>query len=174
VEPNNSRSAAQALSGPCTQVSGTFLNDASTQRNDYFRMSIPAGKTVTALLNGLTVDYDLYLYNAAGTQIAASEASGTSADQVTWTNGGTSAADVYVLVWRYSSTRNDLPVEGELLMYGRARPSDGAAARVRRLSCSSAPLRLARCRQHLVPARRRRIPRCRADVPLAITGACSL
>ena len=105
VEPNDSRSAAQALSGPCTQVSGTFLNDASTQRNDYFRMSIPAGKTVTALLNGLTVDYDLYLYNAAGTQIAASEASGTSADQVTWTNGGTSAADVYVLVWRYSSTR---------------------------------------------------------------------
>lgn len=105
VEPNDSRSGAQALSGPCTQVSGTFLNDASTQQNDYFRMSIPAGKTVTGLLNGLSVDYDLYLYNAAGTQIAASEASGTNPDQVTWTNGGTSAADVYVLVWRYSSTR---------------------------------------------------------------------
>ncbi len=60
---------------------------------------------MTALLNGLTVDYDLYLYDAAGTQVASSEAGGTSADQASWTNTGASAVDVYILVWRYDSTR---------------------------------------------------------------------
>jgi hypothetical protein len=105
VEPNDSRSGAQVLSGSCNQISGTFLNDASTQQNDYFRLSVPAGKTATALLDGLSVDYDLYLYDAAGNLLASSEAGGTTADQATWTNGGASAADLYVLVWRYSSTR---------------------------------------------------------------------
>ena len=105
VEPNDAMSAPQAISGNCNQISGTFLNDASTQQHDYFRLSVPAGKTVTALLNGLSVDYDLYLYNAAGTLVAASENSGTSTDQVTFTNGNSSAADIYVLVYRYSSTR---------------------------------------------------------------------
>ena len=105
AEPNDSRAAAQVLSGSCNQVAGTFLNDATTQQNDYFRVSVPAGKTVTALLNGLSVDYDLYLYDAAGNQVGSSENGGTSADQLSYSNGNASAVDVYVLVWRYSSTR---------------------------------------------------------------------
>lgn len=105
VEPNNSTAAPQVISGSCNQISGTFLNDASTQKNDFFRLSLPAGATVTALLNGLTVDYDLYLYNAAGTEVASSENGGTTADQASWTNTGASAVNVYILVWRYASTR---------------------------------------------------------------------
>jgi hypothetical protein len=105
VEPNDSIAAAQLISGTCNQISGTFLNDSTTQQNDYFRLSLPAGRTVTALLNGLTVDYDLYIYNAAGTQVASSTAGGTTADQATWTNTGASAVNVYVRVLRYSSTR---------------------------------------------------------------------
>lgn len=105
VEPNDSMSAPQAISGSCNQISGTFLNDSSTQKNDFFRLSLPAGKTVTALLNGLSVDYDLYIYNAAGTEVASSENGGTTADQASWTNTSSSAVNVYVLVWRYSSTR---------------------------------------------------------------------
>lgn len=105
MEPNNSRSAAQAISGACNQISGTFLNDASTQKNDYFRLSLPAGKTVTALLNNLSVDYDLYIYDAAGNEVASSENGGTTADQASWTNTSSSAVDVYVLVWRYASTQ---------------------------------------------------------------------
>jgi len=105
LEPNDSIAAPQAISGACNQVSGTFLNDTTSQQNDYFRLSLPAGKTVTALLNGLTVDYDLYIYDAAGNQVASSEAGGTSADQASWTNTTASAVNVYVLVWRYSSTR---------------------------------------------------------------------
>jgi hypothetical protein len=105
AEPNDSRAGAQVLSGSCNQVSGTFLNDATTQQNDFFRVSVPAGKTVTALLNGLSVDYDLYLYDAAGNQVGSSENGGTSADQLTYSNGNSSAVDIYVLVWRYASTR---------------------------------------------------------------------
>jgi lysyl endopeptidase len=105
VEPNNSTTAPQVISGTCSQISGTFLNDATTQQNDYFRLSLPAGRTVTALLNGLSVDYDLYIYNAAGTQVASSTAGGTTADQASWTNTGAGAVNVFVRVLRYSSTR---------------------------------------------------------------------
>jgi hypothetical protein len=105
VEPNNSTAAPQVISGACNQISGTFLNDSSTEQNDYFRLSLPAGATVTGLLNGLTVDYDLYIFNSAGTQVASSLNSGTTADQASWTNTGASAANVYVRVYRYSSTR---------------------------------------------------------------------
>ncbi|HEX4954240.1 MAG TPA: pre-peptidase C-terminal domain-containing protein [Thermoanaerobaculia bacterium] len=106
VEPNNSRTAPQAISGTCNQISGTFLNDTATGQEDFFRLSLPAGRTVTALLNGLTVDYDLYLYNSTtGAAVASSTAGGTTADQASWTNTGASAIDVYVRVYRYSSTR---------------------------------------------------------------------
>ncbi|HTG34513.1 MAG TPA: fibronectin type III domain-containing protein [Thermoanaerobaculia bacterium] len=106
TEPNNSRTAPQAISGVCNQISGTFLNDASTQQNDYFRLSLPAGRTVTALLNGLSADYDVYIYNSTtATQVASSLNGGTTADQASWTNTGASAINVYIRVYRYSSTR---------------------------------------------------------------------
>jgi lysyl endopeptidase len=105
VEPNNSTTAPQILSGACNQISGTFLNDTSTGQQDYFRISLPAGRTVTALLNGLSVDYDVYIHNAAGTQVASSTNGGTTADQATWTNTGSTAVNVFVRVYRYSSTR---------------------------------------------------------------------
>ena len=105
VEPNNTRNSPQVISGSCNQISGTFLNDSASQQDDYFRLSLPAGATVTALLDGLTVDYDLYIYDAAGNQVASSEAGGASPDQASWTNGGASAVNVYVLVYRYASTQ---------------------------------------------------------------------
>ncbi|HJX26626.1 MAG TPA: pre-peptidase C-terminal domain-containing protein [Thermoanaerobaculia bacterium] len=105
VEPNNSTGAPQPISGTCSQISGTFLNDATNQVNDYFRVSLPAGRTVTALLNGLTVDYDLEIYNAAGILVADSTNSDATPDQTSWTNAGASAVNVYIRVYRYSSTR---------------------------------------------------------------------
>jgi hypothetical protein len=105
VEPNNSTGAPQVISGACNQISGTFLNDAASQVNDYFRLSVPAGRTVTALLNGLTADYDLEIYNAAGSRVAYSTNGGTTADQTSWTNTGGSAVNVYIRAYRYSSTR---------------------------------------------------------------------
>ncbi|MBD0318697.1 MAG: pre-peptidase C-terminal domain-containing protein [Gemmatimonadetes bacterium] len=101
TEPNGS-SNPQVITGNCNQISGTFVNE--TAPNDYFRVSVPAGRTVTALLNGLTVDYDVYLLDATLTQLAASENGGATADQASWTNTGSSAVDVVVRVYRYSST----------------------------------------------------------------------
>jgi hypothetical protein len=106
VEPNDSRTAPQVISGTCNQISGTFLNDPKSQKNDYFRLSLPAGATVTALLDGLTVDYDLFIYNTtSGSEVASSSNNGTTPDQASWTNTGASAVDVYVRVQRSSSTR---------------------------------------------------------------------
>ena len=106
VEANNTRTAPQAISGTCNQISGNFTNDAASNQNDYFRLSLPAGRTVTALLNGLTVDYDLYIYNSTtGSAVASSTAGGTTAETATWTNTGASAVNVYVRVYRYSATK---------------------------------------------------------------------
>ncbi len=105
VEPNNTPSAPQSISGACNQIAGTFANDSST-RDDYFALSLPAGRTVTALLNGLSVDYDLYIYNSpSGSAVAQSTNSGTTADQASWTNSGSSAVTVYVRVYQYSTTK---------------------------------------------------------------------
>ena len=105
VEPNNSMSSPQAISGSCNQISGTFLNDTSTGKYDYFRVSLPAGATVTALLNGLTVDYDLEIYDAAGNYVGWSYNGGATPDQASWTNTTASAMNVYILVYRAASTR---------------------------------------------------------------------
>ncbi len=105
MEPNDSTAAPQLVSGACNQLTGTFLNDASTQINDYFRLSVPAGRTVTVQLYGLTVDYDLYIYDAAGTQVAQSQNGDATADQASWTNAGAAAVNVSIRVQRYSSTQ---------------------------------------------------------------------
>ncbi len=106
VEANNTRNAPQVISGTCNQISGTFLNDNANQQNDYFRLSLPAGRTVTALLNGLSVDYDVYIYNSVnGAAVASSLNGGTTPDQASWTNTGASAVNVYVRAYRFSSTR---------------------------------------------------------------------
>ena len=104
VEPN-AWGSPQTISGSCNQISGTFVNESSTSRDDYFGLSLPAGKTVTALLNGLTVNYNVYLYNAAGATLASSYNDSTTPDQVSWTNTSSSAVTVYVRVYRAASTQ---------------------------------------------------------------------
>jgi hypothetical protein len=100
VEPNNSMTAPQAISGSCNQISGTFLNDTLTGQDEYFRVSLPAGATVTALLNGLSTDYDLEIYDAAGNFVGSSYSPGTTPDQASWTNSTASAMNVYIHVYR--------------------------------------------------------------------------
>jgi hypothetical protein len=102
VEPNGT-GAPQPISGPCNQVSGTYVNE--TPAYDCFRLSVPAGRTVTAQLYGLTVDYDLYIHNTAGTQLAASTQGGSTPDHTSWTNTSTSAVSVDIRVHRYVTTQ---------------------------------------------------------------------
>ena len=100
VEPNNTYAAPQVISGACNQISGTFLNDTSTGQYDYFRVSLPAGSTVTALLNGLSTDYDLEIYDGAGNTVASSYNGGTTPDQASWTNTTSAAMNVTMVVYR--------------------------------------------------------------------------
>jgi serine protease len=98
VEPNNSISAPQAVTIPVT-INGTI---ASTTDTDYFKVSLGAGKKLTATLTpNSTSDYDLYIYNAAGTQVASSIKSTGQIDSTSVTNTGTAAATYYVRVRYY-------------------------------------------------------------------------
>ncbi len=106
VEPNDTRTAPQAISGACNQISGNFTNDAASNQNDYFRLSLPAGATVTGLLNGLSVDYDLYIYNSTtGAAVASSTNGGATAETASWRNTGTAAVNVFLRTYRYSATK---------------------------------------------------------------------
>ena len=101
TESNNTLAAANLIS-----TSGTTVNGAmgSTTDTDYFRVDLPAGKTLSATMTpgSSTADYDLYVYNSAGTQLGASENPAGAVDSVSNANAGTSASTRYVRVVYYS------------------------------------------------------------------------
>jgi serine protease len=100
VEPNNSRAAAQLISTDNTTVNGVI---GSTSDNDYYRLSLPAGRTlVVTLTPNASSDYDLYVYNSNGALIGSSERGTGAVDTVTVSNTGTGALTRYVRVIRYS------------------------------------------------------------------------
>jgi len=100
TEPNNSTSASQAISTANTTVNGTMSSSGDT---DFFRLTLPAGRTLTATLtpNGSS-DYDLYVYNSNGQLIGSSEHGVGQVDSVAVTNTGTSAFTRYVRVVYFS------------------------------------------------------------------------
>ena len=100
TEPNNSTSASQLISTANTTVNGTIGSSSDT---DYYRLTLPAGKTLTATLTpNSSSDYDLYVYNSNGTLIGSSERGTGQVDSVAVTNTGTSAFTRYVRVVYYS------------------------------------------------------------------------
>ncbi|HEY6125376.1 MAG TPA: S8 family peptidase, partial [Steroidobacteraceae bacterium] len=100
VEPNNSRAASQLISTDNTTVNGVI---GSTSDNDYYRLSLPAGRTlVVTLTPNASSDYDLYVYNSNGSLIGSSELGTGAVDTVTVSNTGASALTRYVRVLRYS------------------------------------------------------------------------
>ena len=100
AEPNNSRSAAQAIGTANTTVNGTMSSSTDT---DYFSVSLPAGRTLTATLTpNSTSDYDLYIYNSSGTLIARSERGTGLVDSASVTNTGSGAIARYVRVVYYA------------------------------------------------------------------------
>jgi serine protease len=102
VESNGSIATANTVSAPAN-VSGTV---SSTTDTDYFKVTLPAGKTLTATLTAASSsnDFDLYVKNSAGTTLALSEKSAGSADSITYANGGSTSVTLYVQVLRYSGT----------------------------------------------------------------------
>lgn len=100
TESNNTRATANTVSAPAT-IAGTLASSSDT---DYFKVTLAAGKTLTAKLTaGLSsADYDLYLYNSAGTQVAKSELSAGQTDTASVKNNGTTSAVYYARVIYYS------------------------------------------------------------------------
>jgi serine protease len=100
TESNNTTASANPVSTSGTTVNGAMGSSSDT---DYFSLSLPAGKTLSATLNpGSGNDYDLYIYNSAGTQVAASENGAGLTDSASVANTGTSAVTRYVRVVYYS------------------------------------------------------------------------
>jgi serine protease len=102
AESNNSIAAANTVSAPAN-VSGSI---GSTSDTDYFKVTLPAGKTLSATLTMASGsnDFDLYVKNGSGTTLARSEKPAGQADSASYVNGGSGSVTLYVQVLRYSGT----------------------------------------------------------------------
>jgi serine protease len=101
VESNNFISTANAVSVSGTVVGGSL---SSTTDTDYFVVQVPAGKTLSATLTqgSSALDYDLYAYNSAGTQLAVSTNGAGVGDAVSLVNTAATTQARYVRVRYYS------------------------------------------------------------------------
>lgn len=99
TESNNTTATANVISTANTTVNATMSASSDV---DYFKVSLPAGKTLTATMTpNSTSDYDLALLNSSGTQLSTSVKGTGSADVVTQTNTGSTAMVLYVKVYYY-------------------------------------------------------------------------
>ncbi|MCH7343690.1 S8 family serine peptidase [Pelomonas sp. CA6] len=102
VEPNDSLATANLVAAP----KALKAQLGSSSDTDYFRVNLPAGKTLSAVLsmpNG-TTDYDLTLRNSAGTAIKVSEKPAGQTDSVSQANSSGATQTYYVQVRYYSGS----------------------------------------------------------------------
>ncbi|KQY82895.1 hypothetical protein ASD35_25275 [Pelomonas sp. Root1444] len=102
TESNGSIAAANTVSAPAN-VNGSI---GSTSDTDYFKVTLPAGKTLSATLTmaNSSTDFDLYVKNGSGTTLAKSEKAAGQVDSTSYANGGSGSVTLYVQVLRYSGT----------------------------------------------------------------------
>lgn len=100
-EPNDSLSAAY---GPI--ASGTVYNGyiGSGTDVDWFKFTTSASGTLSLSLTNLPADYDLYLYNSTGTQIAYSYNGGTTSESISYS--ASSTGTFYVKVVGYNGANS--------------------------------------------------------------------
>jgi hypothetical protein len=85
-----------------TDIKGTI---GSTTDLDYYKFVITTGGTITITLGTLPGDYDLKLFNSAGTQVGISQNGGTTPETISYTAAaGTYYAEVYGYNGAYSTT----------------------------------------------------------------------
>ncbi|MBQ5940975.1 S8 family serine peptidase [Massilia sp. AB1] len=100
TESNNTMGTANMVSTSGTTMSG---NMGSSTDTDYFRVDLPAGKTLSAVLTpNSSSDYDLHVYNSAGTLLGKSENGTGAVDSYNSANTGTTTSTRYVRVVYYS------------------------------------------------------------------------
>lgn len=99
AESNNTLATANTVTTAGTTVNANM--GASTDV-DFFKITLPAGKTLTAKMTpNATSDYDLELQSSTGARLASSVNGTGSADTVTRVNSGTTAQTLYVKVYYY-------------------------------------------------------------------------
>jgi serine protease len=100
TESNNTISTANSVTTTGTTVNGAMSSSSDT---DYFVVQLPAGKTLSATMTpNASSDYDLYIYNSAGTLLSSSENGAGAADTASSANTGSSTSARYVRVVYYS------------------------------------------------------------------------
>lgn len=93
LEPNNSTTAAAAITLPAS-INALI---ASSSDADFYRFDLTATSNLSISLGNLAGDYDLRLLNAGGTQLAISQASGTTAESITFNNAAAGTYFIHVL-----------------------------------------------------------------------------
>jgi hypothetical protein len=96
MDAGNSRDQALAIS----PGSGTgYLS--STDTDDYYKISVTSGRQISAILTPPTgSDFDLYLYDPNGSQVASSTLGGSQTDTINYLV--TSTGNWYIRVYQYS------------------------------------------------------------------------
>ncbi len=101
VEANDTVGTANIVAKTFTGIQGTLT--VATDK-DYFALSLNPGESLNIAMSGPSgVDWDLKLVNSAGTQLAISQGS-TAAENLSYTNTGSTATTVYANVYVYSGT----------------------------------------------------------------------
>lgn len=95
-EPNDTLSQAYAIASGTAYSSYIY----SSTDVDYYKFTISTTKSINISLTTLPKDYDLYLYNSAGTLVARSENGSTTSESITYT---AAAGTYYVRVVGYNS-----------------------------------------------------------------------
>jgi hypothetical protein len=99
-EPNESLSAAAAV-GTNTALSAAIT---TTTDKDWFKFTLSSASNLTINLTNLGGDYDIILYNSAGTELGRSENGSTTAEKITTTN--TAAGTYYLQVFGYNGANS--------------------------------------------------------------------
>ena len=108
TEPNNTLSTANPVATSGTTVRGTM---GSSTDNDIFSVQLPAGKTLAATLSAdsTSADYDLYMYDGAGTYLGKSVNGAGEVDAFSSTNSGAGTTVRLVRVVYYSGGTGTAP-----------------------------------------------------------------
>lgn len=99
IEPNNTQAMAMNLNLGLGPLVGSM---ASSVDQDWFKIAVPAGKTLTVSLTpNATSDYDLFLYSASGQRLKSSENGTGQVDTVTYKNATTATVTYSIKVAFY-------------------------------------------------------------------------
>jgi hypothetical protein len=88
---------------------------------DHYKFVITTGGTITLTLTTLPADYDLRLYNSAGTQVAISQNSGTASESIAYT---AAAGTYYARVYGYNNANSSTSCYTLKVATGTATRSD--------------------------------------------------